>query len=98
MADPGCAQHKVERIHGKPEDWLRDFIEHALRSYSGRILGACIHLEILEPDGDGSGCVSWYDWPSSAQLQGRLQTTVYQLAERHCHPDREKWYPEPNKP
>ncbi len=78
-------EFKIERIAGEPEEWLRDFIRDALQAHAGRIHGVCIHLEVLSADdgGETSGCISFYNWPSSAQLQGRLHTTVTQLALRH---------------
>lgn len=77
------AEHNVVRIHGRPEEWLREFVENALKQHSGRIYGACLHLEVLDDeDGETSGCIAYIDWPSSAQLLGRLQTTITQYAMR----------------
>lgn len=73
----------VRRIHGSPEEWLREFIDQQLKANAGRIYGVCVHLEITEEGGETSGCVSYINWPSSAQLQGRLHTTITQLSLKH---------------
>jgi hypothetical protein len=75
----------VHRIHGSPEQWLREFIETTLAAYPGRVYGACVHLEIQdEADPESSFTSVYFNWPSSAQMMGRLFTTATQLALRHC--------------
>jgi hypothetical protein len=77
------SESNIVRIKGKPEEWLREFVSKQLAENSGRIYGVCLHMEVLEPDGETSGCTTFIDWPSSAQLQGRLQTTITEIAMRH---------------
>jgi len=79
----------ITRIGGDPEHWCREFLEEMLEKHSGRIYGICVHLELLGEDGESSGCTTYWDWPSSAQLQGRLSTTITQLALRHLGRDEE---------
>lgn len=82
-ADPE-RQMNIVRIHGAPEDWLRDFLREKLALFAGKIYGAAIHLEITcEEEPEASYCITYWSWPSAAQLQGRLATTVVQLGLRH---------------
>lgn len=73
---------QIIRIHGDPEQWLRDFVDHELSQHKGKIAGVCLHLEILEEGGESSFSQCYKDWPSTAQLIGRLFTTATDLAQR----------------
>ncbi len=79
-------EYGIVRIHGKPEDWLRDFLESELAQYAGRVYGACVILCIVEPGEESCGTRAWYDWPSKLQLIGALQVSATKLAREVAEP------------
>lgn len=83
MKDPEN-ELNVHRISGAPEEWIADFLRQGLAKYGGRIYGAAVHLEVhSEDDPESSYCLFFFNWPSTAQMQGRLSTSVTNLALRH---------------
>lgn len=81
MAADEVTAAPVLRIHGAPEDWLREFVEKRLGEFAGRIQGVCVHLEVTdEEDPDDSFTAVYQNWPQRKQLIGALTITIHQLA------------------